>query len=579
MIHRKQPTGCSGGESLNEAETQLMRGAIDRRTFMRHALAAGVSLGVAGSIAERALAVQSNQAARAADLQSQYDYIVCGAGASGCVVARRLADTGASVLLLEGGGTDEHPSIQNPGVWFTNIGTDLDWGYSSVPNRGTHDRTLLLPMGKAIGGGTAINAMVWARGHQNDFTFWADAAGDAAWNYSSVLNLYRKIEDWQGVQDPLRRGVGGPMWIQPAKDPNPIAPAMLGAAAAAGIPTFEDQNGVMMEGAGGCAIANTVIKDGRRYSVAAAYLHPVMDRPNLTVLTGATVTNLTLKGTRATGVQFVRGGEMKSITANREIVLSTGALNTPKILMLSGIGDEQELKRVGIPVAHHLPGVGANFQDHVLVAGCIWEYRTPEAPRNNVAECTFFWKSDSSFDTPDLQPFQIEIPFASEVTGKRYSPPASAWTLAPGLVRPQSRGRVRLKSADPRDGLAIEANFLAEPADMKALVRGVELCREIGNSAAMREFVKREIMPGPISGAALEDFIRDAAGTYFHQTGTCKMGRDEMSVVDSRLEVRGIDGLRIACGAIMPRVTTGNTMAPCVVIGERMAEILRAAHA
>lgn len=481
MIHRKQPSDPSRGENLDEAEIQLMRGAIDRRTFMRHALAAGVTLGVAGSIAERALAIQSNQAARAADLRSHYDYIVCGAGASGCVVARRLVDTGASVLLLEGGGTDERPSIQNPGVWFTNIGTELDWGYTSLPNPGMHDRSILLPMGKAIGGGTAINAMVWARGHRNDFDFWAEAAGDAGWNYSSVLDLYRKIEDWQGVKDPARRGVGGPMWIQPAQGPNPIAPAMLSAAASVGIPTFEDQNGLMMEGAGGCAIANTVIKDGRRRSVAAAYLYPVMDRPNLTVLTGAIVTSLTLKGTRATGVQFVREGQVKSVTANREIILSTGALNTPKILMISGIGDETELKRVGIPVVHQLRGVGANYQDHVLVGGCIWEYQIPQAPRNNAAECTFFWKSDSSLQTPDLQPFQIEIPFASEVTSKRYSIPPAAWTLAPGLVRPQSRGRVRLKSADPRDGLAIEANFLQEPADLRALVRGVELCREIGN--------------------------------------------------------------------------------------------------
>lgn len=576
MVQRKQPTDPSRGEGLNEAESLLMSGAIDRRAFMRHALAVGVSLTVASSVAERALAVQSNQAERAANLRSHYDYIVCGAGASGCVVARRLADTGASVLLLEGGGTDERPSIQNPGVWFTNIGTDLDWGYTSLPNPGMHERAILLPMGKAIGGGTAINAMVWSRGHKNDFDFWAEAAGDAAWNYSSVLDVYKQIEDWQGVKDPARRGVGGPMWIQPAQDPNPIAPAMLRAAAAAGIPTFKDQNGVMMEGAGGCAIANTVIKDGQRHSVAAAYLHPVMDRPNLTVLTGSTVTNLTLKRTRATGVQFVRNGEMKSVTANKEIILATGALNTPKILMLSGIGDEKELKRVGIPVAHHLPGVGANFQDHILVGGCIWEYQTPQAPRNNAAECTFFWKSDSRLDTPDLQPFQIEIPFASEVTGKRYAIPPAAWTLAPGLVRPQSRGRVRLKSADPKDGLAIEANFLTEPADLRALVRGVELCREIGNSVAMREFVKREIMPGPLTGAALEEFIRDASGTYFHQSGTCKMGRDEMSVVDSRLKVRGIEGLRIACGAIMPRITTGNTMAPCVIIGERMAAILRA---
>ena len=577
-MYRKLLTDSVPADHLDDTEALLMRGAIDRRSFIRLAVSAGVSLALADSIAGRVLAAQTNQAERTADLQKQYDYIICGAGASGCVVARRLADSGASVLLLEGGGSDDRPSIHNPGVWFTNIGTDLDWGYTSLPNAELHGRSILLPMGKVLGGGTGINAMVWSRGHKNDFDFWAESAGDPAWNYRSALAIYRRIEDWQGVPDPQRRGKGGPLWVQPAKDPNPIAPAMLAAAAASGIPTFEDQNGAMMEGAGGCAIANTVIKDGRRRSIAAAYLYPAMERRNLTVLTGAMVTKVDLKHSRATGVQFVHNGRAQSVSAAKEVILSAGALNTPKILMLSGIGAEKELGRVGLPVAHHLPGVGANFQDHVLLGGCVWEYQTPQAPRNNAAECTFFWKSDSHLDTPDLQPFQIEIPFTTEVTGKRFTVPQAAWTISPGLVRPQSRGRVRLKSADPSDGLAIESNFLAEPADLKALVRGVELCREVGNSQQMREFVKREIMPGPLSGAALEDFIRDAAGTYFHETGTCKMGRDEMSVVDSNLKVRGIEGLRVACGAIMPRITTGNTMAPCVIIGERMAQILRAGH-
>jgi choline dehydrogenase len=579
MMHRKQPSDPSRSVSLADAETLLTCAAIDRRTFMRHALAAGASLAVAGSIAERAMGAQSDQARRPAELQEQYDFVVCGAGASGCVVARRLADMGASVLLLEGGGSDDRPSIRNPGVWFTNIGGALDWGYTSQPNPAMHGRSILLPTGKVLGGGTGINAMVWSRGHKNDFDFWAEAAGDAAWNYQSVLKIYRRIEDWQGTPDTARRGTGGLMWVQPAKDPNPIAPAMLRAASASGIPAFEDQNGVMMEGAGGCAIANTVIKNGERYRVATAYLNPVMDRRNLTVLTGATATRVMLRRTRATGLQFLHDGKVKSVGAAKEVILCAGALGTPKILMLSGIGDEQELRRIGIPLAHHLPGVGANFQDHVLVGGCVWEYQTPQAPRNNAAECTFFWKSDSSLETPDLQPFQIEIPFTSEVTSKRYPVPQAAWTIAPGLVRPHSRGRVRLKSAALEDGLVIESNFLAEAADLKALVRGVELCREIGNSAEMREFVKREIMPGPIVGTALEDFIRDAAGTYFHETGTCKMGRDAMSVVDSHLKVRGIDGLRVACGAIMPRITTGNTMAPCIIIGERMGEILRASYA
>ena len=215
--------------------------------------------------------------------------------------------------------------------------------------------------------------------------------------------------------------------------------------------------------------------------------------------------------------------------------------------------------------------------DHILLGGCLWEYNTPEAPRNNLAECTFFWKSDSKLASPDLQPFQIEIPFTSEATAKQYQVPQAAWSIAPGLVQPKSRGHLELQSADPHDRLKIHANFLSDPADVKALVRAVELCREIGNQAELRAYAKREVMPGPLSPKQMESFVRDAALTYWHETGTCKMGRDQMAVVDSQLRVYGIDGLRVADGSIMPRVTTGNTMAPCMIIGERMAEILKQA--
>ncbi len=245
--------------------------------------------------------------------------------------------------------------------------------------------------------------------------------------------------------------------------------------------------------------------------------------------------------------------------------------------MLSGIGDRAKLERAGVRAVHHLPGVGENFQDHILLAGCVWEYKTPLAPRNNAAECTFFWKSDANLPTPDLQPFQIEVPYASEVTGKQFAVPQAGWTIAPGLVRPKSRGRIVLRSADPRDAVEIDSGFLTHPDDVRALVRCVELCRDIGNAAPLREFATREVMPGPLKGGELETFVRNAAGTYFHETCTCRMGRDDMAVVDGRLKVRGIDRLRVADGSIMPEVTTGNTMAPCVVIGERAAELIKPA--
>jgi choline dehydrogenase len=276
-------------------------------------------------------------------------------------------------------------------------------------------------------------------------------------------------------------------------------------------------------------------------------------------------------------VEIACDGKIQRITAGLEVVLSLGAMHTPKVLMLSGIGDDAELRRLRIPVVQHLPGVGQNFQDHFAV-GCMWEYQEPLAPRNNGGEATFFWKSNPALDTPDLQTCQVEGPLCSAETGAKFNLPAASWTLYGGVVRPKSQGQIRLTGPNPDDPIQIEANTLSHPDDMKAAVACVEVCREIGNSRPLRPYTKREVMPGTLRGTALEDFIRDAASTYHHQTCTSKMGRDSMSVVDGQLKVYGIENLRIADGSIMPRVTTGNTMAPCIIIGERAAEVLREEH-
>jgi len=257
------------------------------------------------------------------------------------------------------------------------------------------------------------------------------------------------------------------------------------------------------------------------------------------------------------------------------VVLSLGAIHAPKVLMQSGIGDQAELQRHGIPLVQHLPGVGQNFQDHPAI-GCVWEYQKPLPPRTG--SDTFFWKSDPNLDTPDIQTCLAEVPFAAAEMLARYNAPAGSWSMFAGIVRPKSRGRIRLTGPNPTDAVQIETNMMSHPDDVKAAIAGVQLCREIGNSAALRPFAKREVMPGNLKGAELENFIRDSVITYWHQTCTAKMGRDSMSVVDGDLKVYGIANLRIADGSIMPRVTTGNTMAACVIIGERAGEILKADH-
>jgi choline dehydrogenase len=522
--------------------------------------------------------VRANQRRLRDGLKSHYDFIVCGSGSSGSVVARRLAENpDVSVLLLEAGGSDDVPSVTEAGRWFENLGTERDWKFVAQPNPHLKGRSMPLNMGKVLGGGSSINVMVWARGHKHDWDFFASESGDPAWNYESVLEIYCRIEDWQGAPDPTRRGTGGLVFVQSAPDPNPIAPAMVEGARSIGIPAFDSNNGRLMEGDGGASICDLRVRDRKRLSAFRTYAFPYMDRPNLTVLAHALVTKLTLEGKRAAGVEIAFDGKLERITAGLEIVLSLGAMHTPKVLMLSGIGDETELQRLGIPVVQHLPGVGQNFQDHFGI-GCVWEHQQPLPVRNNGGEATFFWKSNPGLVTPDLQICLGEVPICSAETAAKFNPPAASWTLFGGLVRPKSRGQIRLTGPSPNDPVQIDANTLSHPDDLKAAVACVELCREIGNSAALRPLTKREVMPGNLRGAALEDFIRDAAAPYWHQTCTAKMGRDSMSVVDAQLRVYGIENLRIADGSIMPRVTTGNTMASCIIIGERAGQLLRTSH-
>jgi choline dehydrogenase len=414
-----------------------------------------------------------------------------------------------------------------------------------------------------------------ARPFKADLDHWADITDDPAWGYGHALDIYRKIENWQGPADEHYRGKGGPVWCQPSANPPPLAPALLEAAKELKFPVLPDQNGAREEAEGGFAYMNQIIRDGQRRSMARAYLYDVLGQENVTLLTNALVHRVTFDGDRATGVEVNLGDRVISISASKEVVLCAGGMNSAKILMLSGIGEDASLKALGIKTLVNSPEVGANFHDHILHGGCLWEAAEPFQLQNSGANVAGFWKSKSTLASPDINIVQIELPYASEVVAKKYAPPPTSWALCAGLVAPKSRGILRLSSANPADKPIVDAKFLSHPDDLAALAAGIEVCRELGNSKAMKPFAKREVAPGKqLDKAEMADFVRDGATTYFHEVGTCRMGKDKGAVVDARLRVNGVRGLRVADASIMPRIASVATMATCVLIGERMAEIL-----
>lgn len=495
---------------------------------------------------------------------SDFDYVIVGAGTAGCVLAARLSERdGARVLLLEAGGRATLDLLAVPQAWPALAGTEVDWGYATVPQAGTADRAHVMPQGKVLGGSSAINAMAHVRGHRANFERWSQD-GAIGWEYAGVLPYFKRSEHAEG-RDPAYRGVGGPLRVAPARVRHPLSQALFDAALEAGIPATGDGNGEQPEGVNWHELN---IVDGARQSAADAYLEPIAGRPGLTIETGALALRVLLDGDRCVGVEYAVDGQTHRARAAEEIVLCAGAVGSPKLLMLSGLGPERHLRKLDIDVVEDLAGVGANLHDHPL-AGITYEARQPVEPgANNHAEVSALQRTGPDVDEPDLQFVFIDVPFhPTTLQG-----PANGYTIAFAVMTPLSRGTLRLASADPAQAPRINPNYLAEPEDVRRMLIGLQRAREIGAASALADWRAREVLPGPeaVDAAGAREYLERCTGPYFHLVGTCAIGQ----VVDPQLRVRGIDGLRVADASVMPSIVSANTNATTVMIAERAAALI-----
>jgi len=527
-----------------------------------------------------------------------YDYVVVGGGSAGCVLAARLTESpDVKVLLLEAGPADTDRYIHMPVGFFKMTGGPLTWGYKLAPQRHANNREITFPQGRVLGGGSSINAMVFTRGNPADYDAWERDDGCAGWSFKDVLPYFRKSEDNERLCNEYH-GTGGPLGVCDLISPNELSKAFVRACQELGMPYNADFNGAKQEG---CGLYQVTQRNGRRSSAAVAYLTQARMRPNLAVQTDSLATRIRIENGRAVGVDYRRGqgGALQFARAQREVLVTAGAIGSPKLLLLSGIGPADEVRKHGIDVVVDSKGVGRNLQDHfdidivyeisgpysldkyvkphwMLMAGLEYKLFNRGPVTSNIAEGGAFWFGDKRSPTPDLQ-FHF-LPGAGVEAGVPPVPSGHGCTLNSYFVRPRSRGSVVLRSADPLEAPVIDINYIEDAYDLKLSVEGVKISREIMAQSALRRYIRKEHFPGAQvrAQAHYEAYARRYGRTSYHPVGTCRMGVGEMAVVDSACRVRGVERLRVIDSSIMPRLVSSNTNAPTIMLAEKGADLVKA---